>query len=167
MANFVKSETIVVPEGGKAAIGAPDHCCEVERVAMTNTTGYDPSKEADPTNPTYYKQHRIEPIEIIEAYDLSFHLGNVIKYVLRWGDKNGLTDLKKARWYLDRFIKLEMGNTRKFKRIVVEYPSICPYPEYDGKPYFSIEYTKNGRDYTGYGTYDPEVLSDDLRKNFM
>tara|TARA_R110000744_G_C19362488_1_gene561552 strand:+ start:359 stop:514 length:156 start_codon:yes stop_codon:yes gene_type:complete len=47
----------------------------------------------------------MESIEIIEAFELGFCLGNVIKYVLRAGKKDdALEDLKKARWYLDREI---------------------------------------------------------------
>jgi len=34
---------------------------------------------------------------------------------------------------------------RIFQEIVVEYPSYCIYPEYKGKPYFSIKYTENGQ----------------------
>lgn len=48
-----------------------------------------------------------EVIKIIEALDVSFHIGNVLKYILRAGKKNSeLEDLKKARWYLDRYIEL-------------------------------------------------------------
>tara|TARA_R110002020_G_C15923959_1_gene743140 strand:+ start:312 stop:599 length:288 start_codon:yes stop_codon:yes gene_type:complete len=48
-----------------------------------------------------------EAIKIIEAWDLNFHLGNVVKYVSRAGKKNKDTieDLKKARWYIDRHIQ--------------------------------------------------------------
>lgn len=35
-----------------------------------------------------------------------FFIGNVIKYVLRYRHKNGVEDLRKARWYLDRAIVL-------------------------------------------------------------
>lgn len=50
---------------------------------------------------------KYEVIKIIEAYNLGFHIGNVIKYLLRAGKKTSsqLEDLKKARWYLDRYIK--------------------------------------------------------------
>ena len=48
-----------------------------------------------------------EPIEIIEAWTTSYHIGNVIKYVARWEKKGGIEDLEKARWYLDRFIRLQ------------------------------------------------------------
>lgn len=61
-------------------------------------------------HPPHYKSDSgIESIDVIEGFGLNFHLGNVIKYILRH-DKKGkpLEDLKKARWYLDREIeKLE------------------------------------------------------------
>ena len=58
---------------------------------------------------------------------------------------------------------------RQFEEIVVEYPNpdLCSYPEYKGKPYFSIHYTENGKDFIGYGTYNPEVLSNFLKEYFM
>lgn len=54
-----------------------------------------------------------------------------------------------------------------FQEIVVRYPSYSPYPEYQGKPYFSIKYTKNGQEFIGYSTYKPEVLSEYLKEYFM
>jgi hypothetical protein len=48
-----------------------------------------------------------EAIKVIEAWGLSFCLGNAVKYISRAGKKAGappLEDLKKARWYLDRVI---------------------------------------------------------------
>jgi hypothetical protein len=47
-----------------------------------------------------------EAIKVIEAWKLSFCLGNAVKYIARAGKKTEdvLTDLKKARWYLDRQI---------------------------------------------------------------
>lgn len=50
-----------------------------------------------------------EAIKVIEAWRLGFHLGNTVKYISRAGLKPGedtLRDLKKARWYLDRYIQL-------------------------------------------------------------
>ena len=55
--------------------------------------------------PDYYKSNGIETINVIEAFDLNFCLGNVIKYVLRAGKKEGedkQKDLTKARFYLKR-----------------------------------------------------------------
>ena len=57
----------------------------------------------------HYNSGGIEAIDVIEAFELGFNLGNVLKYVLRSGRKgDALEDLEKAAWYLDREIdKLE------------------------------------------------------------
>lgn len=56
-------------------------------------------------HPPHYKTGGIETIDFIEAKDLNYRLGNVIKYVSRAEKKgNPIEDLKKARWYLDREI---------------------------------------------------------------
>lgn len=52
----------------------------------------------------HYNFSKIEPIDVIEAWGLGFLDGNVVKYIARRNYKNGLEDLKKARWYLDRLI---------------------------------------------------------------
>ena len=61
----------------------------------------------DPINhPPHYTHGDIEPIDAIEAWQLGFCLGNVVKYVARAGHKGDrLEDLKKASWYLEREIK--------------------------------------------------------------
>lgn len=57
-------------------------------------------------HPSHYTFGAVEVIDAIEAWQLGFHLGNVVKYVARSGHKNDeLEDLKKARWYLDRRIQ--------------------------------------------------------------
>ena len=65
--------------------------------------------KSDPVNhPAHYKIGGIETIDFIEAKGLGYHIGNVVKYITRAGHKgttNGLEDLKKARWYLDRAIE--------------------------------------------------------------
>ena len=59
--------------------------------------------------------------------------------------------------------------SRQFEEIVVRYlpDDLCNYPEYKGKPYFSIHYKENGKDHIGFGTYKPEALSQYLRDYFM
>jgi hypothetical protein len=54
----------------------------------------------------YGGDNTYEAIKVIEHYNLDFHLGNVLKYILR-ADKKGkeLEDLKKAQWYLNRRIE--------------------------------------------------------------
>lgn len=64
----------------------------------------------DPINhPPHYKSPSgLESIDVIEAFELGFNLGNVVKYVLRAGHKNGeddVTPLQKAAWYLQREIE--------------------------------------------------------------
>ena len=44
---------------------------------------------------------------------------------------------------------------------------LCTYPEYKGKPYYSIHYKENGEEFVGFGTYNLEVLSRYLRDYFI
>ena len=61
-------------------------------------------------HPTHYNQG-IEAIEYIESHKMDFNEGNVIKYLTRAKYKGAyLDDLKKARWYLDRLIKIGESN---------------------------------------------------------
>lgn len=55
-------------------------------------------------HPPHYTKHPsgVECIQITEHFN--FNLGNAIKYIWRHSDKNGLEDLKKAQWYLNREI---------------------------------------------------------------
>ena len=59
-------------------------------------------------HPPHYKDGGIETIDYIEAKGLGYHLGNAVKYISRAGKKGtnqGLEDLKKAQWYLNRAIE--------------------------------------------------------------
>ncbi|MCI6736713.1 MAG: DUF3310 domain-containing protein [Intestinibacter sp.] len=57
-------------------------------------------------HPAHYTDGNIEVIDYIEDKQLGFHLGNVVKYISRAGKKGDtLEDLKKAQWYLNRYIK--------------------------------------------------------------
>ncbi len=58
-------------------------------------------------SPAHYTGTKIEVIEYIEDKGFCYHLGNVIKYISRAGRKGDeITDLKKAKWYLERKIQL-------------------------------------------------------------
>lgn len=60
-------------------------------------------------HPDHYNQGAIECIDVIEQLDLSFCLGNALKYIWRCKDKGRMIeDLNKAIWYIDR----EITNTR-------------------------------------------------------
>lgn len=61
--------------------------------------------------PDYYKcSKKIEPIRVIQNWEMNFSLGNVIKYIFRAGSKPGasrLEDLEKAKTYLEFEIEEE------------------------------------------------------------
>ena len=83
---------------------AEDSCCNKEsNVDMVN-------------HPSHYTQGGIECIDCIKSATVgkvgieAFCVGNAIKYLFRYDEKNGIEDIKKARWYIDRLIKeLENG----------------------------------------------------------
>ena len=56
---------------------------------------------------SHYKDKAIQPVQYIHANGIGYCEGNVIKYVSRWREKNGLQDLLKARHYIDLLIELE------------------------------------------------------------
>jgi hypothetical protein len=59
-------------------------------------------------SPPHYKTGGIEVLDFIEAKDLNYRLGNVVKYVSRAGKKinsDPVQDLEKARFYLEREIE--------------------------------------------------------------
>lgn len=64
-------------------------------------------KEAVNSPAHYGGKGTYEAINVIEAYGMGFCDGNVLKYLLRYKKKNGLEDLRKAQWYLERLIDNE------------------------------------------------------------
>lgn len=57
-------------------------------------------------HPAHYQSGKFEVIDIIEAFNLNFSMGNAIKYILRAGKKGSRQeDLKKAIWYINREIE--------------------------------------------------------------
>lgn len=64
-------------------------------------------------HPSHYTSGKIEVIDYIEDQKLPYHLGNVVKYISRAGKKDPaktIEDLKKAEWYLHRYINLLENN---------------------------------------------------------
>lgn len=72
-------------------------------------------------HPSHYQSETgMEVIDVIEAFTFDLKgieatdTGNILKYMCRWKGKNGLEDLKKARWYLNHLIdhveKIEKEN---------------------------------------------------------
>ena len=59
-------------------------------------------------HPEHYGDGKYEAINVIEAWNLGFSLGNVVKYISRAGKKDPereIEDLEKAKWYLERHIQ--------------------------------------------------------------
>lgn len=81
------------------------------RPGIIHYTGLTSTSEviSDKVNhPQHYggEDNPYEAIKVIEAWNLDFNLGNVVKYISRAGKKDDLIqDLEKARWYLDREIQ--------------------------------------------------------------
>lgn len=89
-----------------------DQC---ERLLNNNT-----DKKPEDSNPlkkqeggSHYKKFPIQPVEFIQKNNLNWCQGNVIKYVTRYKDKNGLEDLKKAKHYIDMLIDFEYQNPKE------------------------------------------------------
>lgn len=64
-----------------------------------------PSPKDTQVGGDHYKKLKIQPIEYILANDIPFPEGCVIKYVTRWRDKGGISDLEKAKHFLELLIE--------------------------------------------------------------
>lgn len=75
-------------------------------ITMQNST-------SDAVNhPSHYNQGKFECIDVMvetfgEEAAKNFCILNAFKYIWRTGEKNGAEDVKKAIWYLDKFLELE------------------------------------------------------------
>lgn len=56
---------------------------------------------------SHYKDMPIQPVQYIHANAMGYLEGNVVKYVSRWRNKNGIADLEKAKHYIELLIDLE------------------------------------------------------------
>ena len=70
------------------------------------------SEEHDNVNSPQHYQGKVECIDCIESAIAglngieAFCTGNAIKYLYRWKKKNGIEDLKKAKYYIDKIISV-------------------------------------------------------------
>lgn len=70
-------------------------------------------------HPQHYNQGGIECIDAIKAATVgktgieAFCVGNAIKYLWRYEEKNGLQDVEKAKWYIERLIQELYGQSQK------------------------------------------------------
>lgn len=92
---------------------------EINSASCENAEDKYCDKESDTdmvNHPSHYTQGGIECIDALKAATVSktgieaVCTANAIKYLWRYEEKNGIEDVKKARWYIDRLIKeLENG----------------------------------------------------------
>ena len=67
----------------------------------------------------YISETGLETIDVIEAFTFDLKgleavcTANVIKYICRWKHKNGLEDLEKAQWYLNKLINHVQYNEKE------------------------------------------------------
>ena len=57
----------------------------------------------------HYKKYAIQPFNFITANNVPWAEASAIVYLLRWRDKNGVQDLRKARHFIDMLIEQETG----------------------------------------------------------
>lgn len=104
---------------------------EVNARWMQLSTKTNKVEPADNVNhPQHYQSKSgLETIDVIEAFteDLvggeATNTGNVLKYMCRWKSKNGLEDLKKARWYLDRLISIVEKRDEEMRKLATSTSS--------------------------------------------
>lgn len=65
----------------------------------------------------HYKSMKIQPVEFIHANNIGFLEGNVIKYICRHKNKNGIEDLKKVIHYAELLIQLEYKSENKDEEV--------------------------------------------------
>jgi hypothetical protein len=88
---------------------------EGERLRISGGGGDNAELEVVPQHPynaletqvggDHYRSMAIQPIEFIVGNNIPYREANVIKYVTRWRNKNGVEDLRKARHYIDMLIE--------------------------------------------------------------
>lgn len=92
--------------------------CSLIQLALPNPvlleveTSMSTKQKETVNHPNHYQSATgLEVIDVIEAFTANlsgieaWDTGSVIKYVCRWKEKNGLEDLKKAKWYLEDLIE--------------------------------------------------------------
>ena len=81
-------------------------------------------------HPSHYQSESgLEVIDVIKAFtselsgEEAFCIGNAIKYVCRYSKKNGVEDLEKAKWYIDRAISVRKEKFPKTADVKYYEPS--------------------------------------------
>jgi len=68
-------------------------------------------------NPDHYQQGEIEVIDFILDQKMDYLTASVQKYLARWRFKNGIDDLRKAKWFLDKLIEQQVENADRDNKL--------------------------------------------------
>ena len=87
--------------------------CEEQAITLINGVCNTCTSKKDDNDivdyPKHYNTGKIQPIDVIESWQLDFRLANVVKYIARFKHKGSPEkDLEKALWYLQRYIDKEL-----------------------------------------------------------
>ena len=94
---------------------------------------------------SHYKSLSIQPIEYIQANNLGYIEGNIVKYATRHRNKNGAEDIKKIIHYCELLLELEYGTINKEERLRKPVSSEhrkskdVTKPDYFGQSYGGVE----------------------------
>lgn len=67
----------------------------------------------DPINSPRHYKGEVEPFDLIQAQNLGYCEGNIVKYIVRWKQKGGIEDLEKAHWYIHKLVEYEKEKERQ------------------------------------------------------
>jgi hypothetical protein len=66
---------------------------------------FQPTDIQEKINPSHYTQGKIEVIDFILDQKMDYMTATITKYISRWRFKDGVCDLKKAQWFLNKLIE--------------------------------------------------------------
>jgi hypothetical protein len=102
---------------GVSRLAIVDGCAQFESYIVEGSGGEPPTglftnSDNHQVGGTHYTSKTIQPWDVMSAWmtrdEFAAYLrGNVIKYIARYKDKNGVEDLKKAQHYLEKLIDVE------------------------------------------------------------
>ena len=77
-------------------------------------------------NPQHYRQGDIEVIDFILDQKMDYLTASVQKYLARWRFKEGIEDLRKARWFLDKLIEQQIENADRDNKLNLDNSDNLP-----------------------------------------
>ena len=82
--------------------------------------------EMNTLNPDHYQQGEIEVIDFILDQKMDYLTASVQKYLARWRFKNGIDDLRKARWFVDKLIEQQIENADRDNKLNLDNSDNLP-----------------------------------------